>query len=68
MKASITTDPTGKPSTMRVATLIAVGSGCAMLIGAAFGGASLETTKDALWLIAIAFGGKAVQRMSENKE
>lgn len=62
-------DPNGKPSAMRTASLACIAAGLAMLLGTTFGfsPAGVDTTQEALWLIGIAFGGKAVQRTSEAK-
>ena len=58
-------DPAGKPSAMRAATLLMVSVGCAMLVLATLGVARGDTTKEALWLVAIGVGGKWAQKISE---
>lgn len=58
-------DPNGKPSAMRVGVLAAVFTGCAMLLGITFGPGNVEMADEALWVLGLAFTGKAIQRMGE---
>ena len=64
----ILNDPNGKPSAMRTASLVTVGTGCVMLLAMTLGyGDEMISPKDALYLVAIGIGGKWVQRITEGR-
>ena len=65
MQPQLLHDRDGKPSTMRAGALMAVATGCAMLLLASLGYGDPDLAEEALWLVGLAFGGKAVQRVSE---
>ena len=68
--ARILVDPESKPSTMRVASMVGVVSGCFILVGGAFGYAPLEvvSAEQALLLVGASLLGKTIQRSTEAKK
>lgn len=62
------TDADGKPSCMRTAQMMTTVVGCVILLSIAFGYASPESSNDALVLIGLGIGGKAVQKAAESKK
>ena len=61
-------DLNGKPSTMRLASLVAVLSGCFILVATMLGYSVVQVQEEAVWLVGIGLAGKWSQRwIEENK-
>lgn len=61
-------DAGGKPSAMRTSCIITTIVGCIILLAIAFGYADSESSDDALVLVGLGIGGKAIQKATEGRK